>query len=144
MAKKDFSNININPVYDAIAAATEEPETTAAAAEQPAAEVVEAAAPEEAPAEDAQEIAKKHYKPRKTYTAEETLEALENMRTSGRKGVKLPRINLAFTPANYEFIKTMAQVRGQSLTEFVNDMLEEIRVEHADIYEKAMEFRNSI
>lgn len=140
MAKKDFSNININPVYDAIAAATEEPETTAAAAEQPAAEVVEAAAP----AEDAQEIEKKHYKPRKTYTAEETLEALENMRTSGRKGVKLPRINLAFTPANYEFIKTMAQVRGQSLTEFVNDMLEEIRIEHADIYEKAMEFRNSI
>lgn len=140
MAKKDFSNININPVYDAIAAATEEPETTAAAAEQPAAEVVEAAAP----AEDAQEIAKKHYKTRKTYTAEETLEALENMRTSGRKGVKLPRINLAFTPANYEFIKTMAQVRGQSLTEFVNDMLEEIRVEHADIYKKAMEFRNSI
>lgn len=144
MAKKDFSNININPVYDAIAAATEEPETTAAAAEQPAAEVVEAAAPEEAPAEDAQEIEKKHYKPRKTYTAEETLEALENMRTSGRKGVKLPRINLAFTPANYEFIKTMAQVRGQSLIEFVNDMLEEIRIEHADIYEKAMEFRNSI
>ena len=144
MAKKDFSNININPVYDAIAAATEEPETTATAAEQPAAEVVDAAAPEEEPAEDAQEITKKHYKPRKTYTAEETLAALENMRTSGRKGVKLPRINLAFTPANYEFIKTMAQVRGQSLTEFVNDMLEEIRVEHADIYEKAMEFRNSI
>lgn len=147
MAKKDFSKININPVYDAIAAATEEPETTAAAAEQPAAETVEAAeaaAPEEEPAEDAQEVAKKHYKPRKTYTAEETLAALENMRTSGRKGVKLPRINLAFTPANYEFIKTMAQVRGQSLTEFVNDMLEEIRIEHADIYEKAMEFRNSI
>lgn len=122
--KKDFSNINTNPVYNAIAEATEEQEPKQAAA--------------------AQEEVKKHYKPRKTYSEEETLEALESMRSSGRKGVKLPRINLAFTPSNYEFIKTMAQVRGQSLTEFVNDMLEEIRIEHADVYEKAIEFRNSI
>ena len=125
-AKKDFSKVNVNPVYDAIAEATEDP----AADTQ---EVIEA-----------QEDQKKQYKPRKTYNAEETLAALESLQTTGKKGVKLPRINLAFTPANYEFIKTMAQVRGQNLTQFVNDMLTEARTQHADIYEKAIEFRNSL
>lgn len=87
---------------------------------------------------------KKQYKERKTYTAEEQLAALNSMKTAGRKGVKLPRINLAFTPENYEFIRIMAQVRGQSLTEFVNDMLKETRQNHADIYEQAIKFRNSL
>lgn len=114
--KKDFSSINTNPVYDAIAEAIEETPATG----------------------------KKQYKPRKTYTEEEAAEALESLQTSGKKGVKLPRINLAFTPANYDFIKTMAQVRGQNLTEFVNDMLKEARESHADLYQKAIEFRNSL
>ena len=113
-SKKDFSNINTNPVYDVIAEAVEETP------------------------------GKKRYKDRKTYTEEETAAALESLKTSGKKGVKLPRINLAFTPANYEFIKVMAQVRGQNLTEFVNDMLREARESHADLYEKAIEFRNSL
>lgn len=137
--KKDFSSVNVNPVYDAIAEAT---------AEQMPGQLAiidtNGTIEQETPAQDAQEIAKKQYKPRKTYNAEETLAALESLQTSGKKGVKLPRINLAFTPANYEFIKTMAQVRGQNLTEFVNDMLTEARTSHADIYEKAIEFRNSL
>jgi len=139
--KKDFSSVNVNPVYDAIAEATEQ------LPGQMAIDATGAIITEETPAQDAQEVIeeqKKQYKPRKTYNAEETLAALESLQTSGKKGVKLPRINLAFTPANYEFIKTMAQVRGQNLTEFVNDMLTEARTSHADIYEKAIEFRNSL
>lgn len=111
--KKDFSNINTNRVYGAIAAATED-------------------------------TSRKKYKDRKTYTEEEALEALESLKTSGKKGVKLPRINLAFTPANYEFIKTMAQVRGQNLTEFINDIIAEARTTHSETYQKAIEFRNSL
>ena len=137
--KKDFSSVNVNPVYDAIAEATAEQMPG-----QLAIVDTNGTIEQETPAQDAQEIAKKQYKPRKTYNAEETLAALESLQTSGKKGVKLPRINLAFTPANYEFIKTMAQVRGQNLTEFVNDMLTEARTSHADIYEKAIEFRNSL
>lgn len=137
--KKDFSSVNVNPVYDAIAEATAEQMPG-----QLAIVDTNGTIEQETPAQDAQEITKKQYKPRKTYNAEETLAALESLQTSGKKGVKLPRINLAFTPANYEFIKTMAQVRGQNLTEFVNDMLTEARTSHADIYEKAIEFRNSL
>lgn len=116
-AKKDFSKVNVNPVYDVIADAVNE-----------------------APAAGG----KKPYKARKTYTKQEAAEALDSLQTSGKKGLKLPRINLAFTPANYEFIKIMAQVRGQNLTEFVNDMLQEARESHADLYNKAIEFRNSL
>ncbi len=115
--RKDFSSVNTNPVYDAIAEAVDK-----------------------APAAGG----KKKYKPRKTYTEEEAAAVMDNLQTAGRKGIKLPRINLAFTPANYEFVKIMAQVRGQNLTEFVNDMLREARESHADIYEKAIEFRNSL
>ena len=42
-------------------------------------------------------------KQRRTYTDTEALEAMQEMQTSGRKGVKLPRINMAFTPDNYTF-----------------------------------------
>lgn len=140
--KKDFSGVNVNPVYSAIAEAT-------AAEQLPGQMAIDTtgAIIEETPAADAQEVIeeqKKQYKARRTYTEAEAQEALENLQTSGKKGVKLPRINLAFTPANYEFIKIMAQVRGQNLTEFVNDVLKEARESHADIYEQAIAFRNSL
>lgn len=80
-------------------------------------------------------------KERKTYTEQEAAEALEKMNTSGKKGVKLPRINLAFSPSNYEYIKTMSQVRGQSATDFVNDIIKKDLESHAELYKKAVEFR---
>jgi len=135
--KKDFSNINTNRVYDTIAEATAAGDSSEQLPGQMVITDIEGNIAEEEPT-------KKKYKDRKTYTAAEQILFLEAMQTSGKKGVKLPRINLAFTPANYEFIKIMAQVRGQSLTEFVNDMLTEARTQHADIYEKAIEFRNSL
>lgn len=134
--KKDFSNINTNRVYDTIAEATAAGDSSEQLPGQMVITDIEG--------NIAEEPTKKKYKDRKTYSAAEQLVFLEAMQTSGKKGVKLPRINLAFTPANYEFIKIMAQVRGQSLTEFVNDMLTEARTQHADIYEKAIEFRNSL
>lgn len=143
--KKDFSSVNVNPVYSAIAEAT-------AAEQLPGQMTIDNSGniTEETPAAAAQEVIeaaeeqKKQYKARRTYTEAEAQEALESLQTSGKKGVKLPRINLAFTPANYEFIKIMAQVRGQNLTEFVNDVLREARENHADIYEQAIAFRNSL
>ncbi len=83
-------------------------------------------------------------KPRKTYTKEEAHEALENLSCAGMKGVKLHRINMAFTPSNYDFIKTMARVQGINQTKFVNVLIEKAREEYADIYKKAIEFQNSI
>lgn len=138
--KKDFSAVNVNPVYSAIAEATEQLPGQLAINND--SEIVE-----EQPAAVAQEVLEeqpKQRKARKTYNATEAEELKETLNTTGRKGVKLPRINMAFTPANYEFLKIMAQVRGQTITEFLNDIIKEARTEHADIYEKAIEFRNSL
>lgn len=128
MAKKDFSQVNTGRVYGTIAEATAEPE-------QEAAEVVQEAAAQEA----AQER-----KPRRTYTEQEAAEIMQTLQTSGRKGIKLPRINLAFTPELHEYIITMSRVRGENLTQFVNYVLRQHMEEHRDIYEKAIEFRNSL
>lgn len=117
MAKKDFSKVNTAPIYEAITEATAE-------------------------AEPMQEKVK--YKDRRTYTADEAREAMETLRTNGMKGVKLPRINLAFTPSNYDFVQTMARVRGETMTDFVNHIMSEARERHADLYEKAISFRDAM
>lgn len=118
MAKKDFSQINTGRVYDTIAAATAEP-----AQEQKT---------------------QKKKKPRKSYTEQEKQEILESLQTAGRKGCKLPRINLAFSPQLYEYVSIMSRVRGETLTRFVNLALQEHMNNHRDIYEKAMEFRRAL
>lgn len=136
MAKKDFSQVETGRVYDAIAEATAE-------AAEPAAE------------QDAQEVKPKKRGPRKTYTEEEKRELIENMTTAGRKGVKMPRVNLqltgtdsrsnvALTGSNYEYVQIMSRVCGMNLTQFINKALNEHRQDHIDLYEKALEFRRAL
>ena len=74
MAKKDFSQVETNRVYNTISELTQEP----------------------------QELRK----PRKSYTAQEALKYMNSLKTSGRKGIALPRINLAFT---YKYVPDPAQ-----------------------------------
>ena len=135
MAKKDFSQVETGRVYDAIAEATAE-------AAEPAAE------------QDAQEVKQKR-RARKTYTDEEKRELIENMTTAGRKGVKMPRVNLklegtdsrmnvACTATNYEYVQIMSRVCGMNLTQFINKALTEHRQDHIDLYEKALEFRRAL
>ena len=68
---------------------------------------------------------------------QKALEAQEALATRGRKGVKLPRINMAFTPSNLDFIRVMAAIRGQSMTQYVNAIIERERRENGDAYQKA-------
>lgn len=100
-------------------------------------------------AQEKQEIQgnKKKYKDRKTYTEQEIKEAQEQLKTSGRKGAALPRINLAFKPSNYEFVKTAATIYGMNLTEFINYVIEEYADNHKDIteqYNRVLELRKSL
>ena len=66
------------------------------------------------------------------------------MKTAGRKGLRLPRINMAFAPELYDYIKTMSKVSGMTLTEFVNTVLNQYMNDHREQYEKALEFRHSL
>ena len=122
MAKKDFSKLNTGRVYDAIAEATAEPE---------AQEVQQA---QDAPQQRAA---------RKGYTEEEKAAYKQAGKTQGRPGCKMERINLAFTPDNYEYVKTMATVRGQSMTEFVNHIIAANMEENAALYAQAKAFKKA-
>lgn len=120
--KKDFSEISTQRVYAAIEEATA-PET------------------QETPATpEAQEKPKKRYKDRKEYTPEEAAAFLDSFQSAGRKGLKLPRINLAFTPENYEYIRRMARARGESYTDFINWCIKEHRDQNADLYDQIKKF----
>lgn len=134
---KDFSKVNTDRVYKTIAEATAEPE-----ADLPG----QVTWDDQPDAQEAQETQEEHKtrKPRRTYNAQETQDALTSRQTSGKKGVKLPRINLAFTPEVYKYIQIMSRVRGESMTDFINTALQQHKEQHADIYEKAIEFRNSL
>ena len=61
----------------------------------------------------------------KTAEEIEKLERAENFKTSGHKGEKLPRINMAFTPSNYKFITTIGKLKSGSATKFVNEIVKE-------------------
>lgn len=122
---KDFSQAQTGRIYNAIQEATAEP----------AQEVQETQEDQET---------KRKYKPRREYTEQEKQEYLQQMKTTGRKGIKLPRINLAFAPDLYEYIQIMSRVTGQSMTDYVNTILRQYMEDHQDIYKKAVEFRNSL
>lgn len=106
-----------------------------------------AEATQEAPvAQDVQEVqeAPRKNKPRKTYTAQEAAEFSNSLKTTGRKGVKLPRINLAFTPEVYDYVKSMSKAAGMTYTEFIDKILQQHKAEHEKEYKQILKIRNSL
>lgn len=69
---------------------------------------------------------------------DEQKERIDSMTTMGRKGCHAPRINLAFSGPNYDFVRIMSRIKGVSLTKYVNGVLDAYRQEHPEIYEKAL------
>jgi hypothetical protein len=43
--------------------------------------------------------------------------------TQGTKGQKLPRINMAFSLENLEYLQLISRVEGMSITEYVNTLI---------------------
>lgn len=72
-----------------------------------------------------------------TASPQEQQERAAELRTQGRKGCKALRINMAFTPDNHQFIKTMSKIYGKSMTEYANMVIEKYRQEHPEIFEQA-------
>ena len=77
-------------------------------------------------------------------TAEFVAMAREQGKTQGRAGCRAFRHNMAFTPENYEFIRCMARVRGQTITAFVNDIVKKAIEDNAEVYQQALKFRDSL
>lgn len=79
-----------------------------------------------------------------TASPEEAAERARALKTQGRKGCKAVRINMAFTPDNYEFIRVMARASGRTMTQFANLVIEAYRREHPEILAEAHNFLNII
>jgi len=91
-----------------------------------------------------QEEQKTQKKPRKRYTPEEARQILESGRSGrGLGGVHSPRINMAFTLENYDFVITLARMRGETYTEFVNHLVDMSREKYKEQYEQAKRLKNS-
>ena len=74
----------------------------------------------------------------------EAAERAAALKTQGRKGCKAVRINMAFTPDNYEFVKVIARAKGKTMTEFTNSIIQQYREEHPELMEKAQAFIDSL
>lgn len=128
-SKKDFSSVNTGRVYGSIAEATAAPDPQ----EEQQAQEVQAA-----------QQAQNTRKERKTYTEAEQEQFRQAGTTKGRKGCKAIRINMAFTPDVHEYIKTMARVRGESITDFTNYVFARSMEENAEVYQRAKEFVDAL
>ena len=77
-------------------------------------------------------------------SAEEQAIRGAEMRTQGRQGCKLPRINIGFTPENYQFIRIMSRATGQNMNSFLNLVVTAYRSEHPEIMEQAKSFLDTV
>ena len=53
--------------------------------------------------------------------------------TQGKKGQKLPRINMAFATPNLEYLQLISRIEGVSVTEYVNRLIEADKEARKDI-----------
>ena len=71
-----------------------------------------------------------------TQEERETIDPISKT-TQGKKGQKLPRINMAFSPENLEHIQIMGRVMGCSATEYVNRLIAADREQRGEIVTQA-------
>lgn len=76
----------------------------------------------------------------KTYTIEELQAVRESSETGGKKEKHTFRFNMAFKPDVYEYITIMSRVRGESVTEFTEEVFRRSMAENKEIYEMAKKF----
>lgn len=74
-----------------------------------------------------------------TVTPQEAKERASKLKTQGRKGCKAVRINMAFTPENYDYIRVMARMTGKTMTSFANLAIEKYREQNQELYAQARE-----
>lgn len=64
--------------------------------------------------------------------------------TQGRKGAKLPRINMAFSTESLDYLRVMSALKGMSVTRYVNDLVEQDRARNAEAYDTAKNLSRTI
>ena len=67
----------------------------------------------------------------------DTQEVQQVQHTQGKKGQKLPRINMAFQTSNLEYLQIISRIEGKSITEYVNNLVEQDRQKNSERMEAA-------
>ena len=67
-------------------------------------------------------------------------ERQEALKTQGKKGAKAQRFNMAFTPSNLDFIRIMSKINGQTMTQFVNEIIDREREAQSETYQQVKSF----
>ena len=67
-------------------------------------------------------------------------ERQESLRTQGKKGAKAQRFIMAFTPSTLDFIRIMSKINGQTMTQFVNEIIDREREAHSETYQQVKSF----
>ena len=49
----------------------------------------------------------------------------------------MPRINMAFPPENLQYLRVMAALQGESITRYVNNLVEKDMLENGEVYRAA-------
>lgn len=71
------------------------------------------------------------------YTEDEIEKYKSEMRTQGRKGIKLQRISLAVTPEIKSYVKTMCQAANMNYSAFICKLIMDHKNSHPEEYKKA-------
>ena len=82
--------------------------------------------------------AQEEHQAHSAYEAQEVAGEPVSKRTQGKKGEKLPRMNMAFSPENYDHIQLMGRLMGCSATEYVNRLIAADREARGDVIEQAL------
>lgn len=64
--------------------------------------------------------------------------------TQGRKGAKLPRINMAFSAESLDYLRVISALKGMSITKYVNSLVEQDRARNVDAYDAAKNLTQTI
>lgn len=64
---------------------------------------------------------------RKEYSKAEATAYNESLKTSGRKGLKLQRINMSFSDTNFEYISIMSGLNAMTKAQYVNMLIDRDR-----------------
>ena len=69
-------------------------------------------------------------------------ERQEALKTQGKKGAKAQRFNMAFTPSNLDFIRIMSKINGQTMTQFVNEIIDREREAQSETNQQVKSFHD--
>ena len=89
-----------------------------------------------------QQEVQKVQEPQKVSEVQEVKKNQTSKDTQGRKGQKLPRMNMGFFDDNLEYVQKMSKIKGVTLTAYINSLITEDKQKNKELLEQIEKFLN--